>query len=313
MSQSILKTVTLASLMLFSAFPYAAEKVSAKMGKGFSERQEVKQFIQEMHQKHGMDKRTLTNHFKAFSTNERVLALMNKQFEALPWYKYREKIVTDNRVKEGVQFWKQHERILRTTEKKYGVPAEIIVAILGIETSYGKITGKFPVLQTLATLTFDYPRRAAFFRKELEDFLLLTEEGSLHPTQTLGSYAGAMGMPQFMPSSYKRYAVATSQHGRRDLINNTADVIGSVANYLKTNGWRYQDKIVKKMDGNQHAPSKNVKSEKQLLITLQGPNQAVERWLGFKNFQVIKRYNNSNHYSMAVYQLSVRIRQEHKG
>ena len=310
MFKNILKLFFLTILLFCN--PCVAEKIS-KPEKSFAHRKEVKQFIQEMHQKHGMNKKTLTAHFNTFGTNQKVLALMNKQYEALPWYQYRDKIVTEKRVKEGALFWKQHEALLKKTEQKFGVPAEIIVAILGVETSYGKITGNFPVLQTLATLAFDYPRRAPFFRKELEDFLLLTEEGALHPTKTLGSYAGAMGMPQFMPSSYKRYAVDFSQRGQRDLIHNTADVIGSVANYLKTHGWRHHEAIAKKMQGTQNSHAKNSKSEKNLHIVLKGPNQTEEQWLGFKNFQVIKRYNNSNHYSMAVYQLSTRIRDEHKG
>jgi len=167
----------------------------------------------------------------------------------------------------------------------------------------GKSWEKFPVLQTLATLAFDYPRRAAFFRQELEHFLLLTHEGALHPTKTLGSYAGAMGLPQFMPSSYRRYAIDFSGTGKRDLIHDTADVIGSIANYLTENGWKPNARIAypTTMNG-------NTKDSKEKLIVLSGPNDTKEYWIGTQNFKTIMRYNNSVHYAMAVFQLSEGIR-----
>ncbi|HEV2524731.1 MAG TPA: lytic murein transglycosylase, partial [Gammaproteobacteria bacterium] len=233
------------------------------------------------------------------------LRLMSKQYEALPWYRYRDTIVTEKRIKEGVQFWTEHKDLLKKAEEKFGVPAEIIVAILGLETSYGKITGNYPVLQALATLAFDYPRRAAFFRGELEHFLLLVNEGSLDPITTRGSFAGAMGTPQFMPSSYRRYAVDFSGTGKRDLIHDMADVIGSVANYLKANGWKKNENVISglRLKGN------NNLLQKGKLIELQkNANRDKEQWIGLNNFKVILRYNHSVHYAMAVYQLSQKIR-----
>ena len=272
----------------------------------FADRKEVQQFIQSMHKKHGLNKKNLNAIFSAFGSESKVLRLMSKQYEALPWYRYRDTIVTEKRIQEGVQFWEEHKGLLKKAETKFGVPAEIIVAILGLETSYGKITGNYPVLQALATLAFDYPRRATFFRSELEHFLLLVNEGSLDPITTRGSFAGAMGTPQFMPSSYRRYAVDFSGTGKRDLIHDMADVIGSVANYMKANGWKKNEKIVLK--GNASF------SQKSKLIELQkNANHAKEQWIGLDNFKVILRYNHSVHYAMAVYHLSQKIRILKKG
>lgn len=291
--------VLIFSLMCFSSF--ATESAKPTKTAPFGKRKEVQKFIQTMHKKHGLDKKNLTALFNEFNTEPKVLALMSKQYEALPWYRYRNTVVTEKRAKEGVEFWKKHNALLQKAEKQFGVPSEIIVAIIGVETSYGQVTGNYPVLQTLSTLAFDYPRRAPFFRAELENFLLLVNEGSLHPVSTRGSYAGAMGIPQFMPSSYRRYAVDFSGTGKRDLIHDTADVIGSVANYLKANGWKKNEKIALKANANTIQKGKMIALEKNA-------NHAKEQWIGLENFAVIKRYNNSNHYAMAVYQLSQQIR-----
>lgn len=289
-------------VLVFTITPSFAK--AAKQNDSFATRLEVQKFIQEMQRKHDLDPQTLKTYFKQFKSNPKVIALMNKQFEALPWHRYQNRIVTDERMQAGLQFWNEHEKELTLAAKKTGVPAEIIVAILGIETSYGKIMGKFPVLQTLATLAFDYPRRAAFFRQELEHFLLLTHEGALHPTKTLGSYAGAMGLPQFMPSSYRHYAIDFSGTGKRDLIHDTADVIGSVANYLTENGWKKNERIAYPTTMN----AKKNSTEKVKWIVLIGPNDTKEYWIGTQNFKTIMRYNNSTHYAMAVFQLGEGIR-----
>lgn len=283
---------------------------SAKQNKvvPFGQRTEVKVFIQHMHKKHGLNQKNLKVIFNTFGTEHKVLRAMSKQYEALPWYRYRDTIVTEKRVKEGVQFWKAHKDLLKKAEKQFGVPAEIIVALLGIETSYGQITGKYPVLQALATLAFDYPRRATFFRSELEHFLLLAAEGALDPITTCGSFAGAMGIPQFMPSSYKRYAVDFSGTGKRDLLHDIADVIGSVANYLKENGWKTNEPIISALNQKAILPGKG-----RLILLEKNVHHEKERWMGFHNFNVIMRYNNSTHYAMAVYQLSQKIRILKKG
>jgi len=315
----------------------------SKQDKSFAHRKEVKQFIDEMHKKHGLDKNQLTSHFSGFKTEKKILQLMSRQYEALPWYQYRKGVVTKVRIKEGVLFWKENEALLKRAENQFGVPAEMIVAIIGIESAYGKKMGNYPVLQALSTLAFDYPRRAKFFRGELEEFLLLSNEERLDPTIILGSYAGAMGMGQFMPSSYRRYAIDFHGVGKKDLIQNHADVIASVANYFKMNGWRtgeniaYQaivlgknhQKIMEPKDLKPNVSLKelanryNVKpkkseennkiSEKARFVALQNFGNSKEYWLLLHNFYVITRYNRSTHYAMAVYQLSQEIRIHKRG
>jgi membrane-bound lytic murein transglycosylase B len=282
-----------------------AKTVKQNKTSTFADRKEVQQFIQSMHKKHGLNKKNLNAIFSEFGTESKVLRLMSKQYEALPWYRYRDTIVTEKRIKEGVEFWKEHTDLLKRAETKFGVPAEIIVAILGLETSYGKITGNYPVLQALATLAFDYPRRAAFFRGELEHFLLLVNEGSVDPLTTRGSFAGAIGTPQFMPSSYRRYAVDFSGTGKRDLIHDMADVIGSVGNYMKENGWKKNEKVITEL----RLKGKTNPLQKGKLIELQkNAKHDKQHWIGLNNFKVILRYNHSVHYAMAVYQLSQKIR-----
>lgn len=303
----------------------------------FSERPSVQTFIRYMKQQHQYDAQYLEKLFKNMLPEPKIIAAISKPYEKLPWYRYQELIVSEQRVQSGIQFWKEHASMLKEAEARYQVPAEIIVAIIGIETSYGKTQGKFPVLQTLATLAFDYPPRAAFFKKELEEFLLLIKEQGLDPLKTTGSYAGAMGMPQFMPSSYRKYAV-DSGTGQSDLLHNDFDAILSVANYFKVHGWQKNAPIaslatLKKGAPNQQMDPKNPKphialktlAEKGIypktnegfnnkntlasLMVLEHSPTTQEYWLGLHNFYVITRYNHSTHYAMAVYKLSTRIKQ----
>ena len=329
------KTATLLLLLLFSCNLLASSYRASH--KSFATRKDVRQFIHEMHTKHGFDKSSLTDLFKNFSSEEKVLQAMTRQYEALPWYRYRSGLITEKRVQNGVDFWKKNSALLKKAQTQFGVPAEIIIAIIGIESSYGQRTGTFPVLQTLSTLAFDYPPRARFFREELEHFLLLTHEERLDPQQVRGSYAGAMGGGQFMPSSYRRYAVDFSGKGRKDLLEDTADIIGSVANYLKSHGWKRNEAIanlvfipkslqaarLKTKDLKPHITLKELsdhkiqfpnlkmpkdKMQKVKFIELENKSNTKEYWAGFYNFYVITRYNHSTHYAMAVYQLSQKIR-----
>lgn len=270
----------------------------------FAHRPAVQEFIVQMHQKHGLNQAHLQSLFQKFSANQKVLALMDKQTEALPWYQYRARVINEKRIAAGALFWKKHQQTLKKIHKEFGIPPEIIVSILGIETSYGNVMGHYPLVESLATLAFNYPRRAAFFKKELEQLLLLDQEGALDLHTALGSYAGAIGMPQFMPSNYRRYAIDFSGKGKRDLIHNPEDVLGSVAHYLKKHGWQSNQKIVSK-----RKPF-NLKKEK--LITLQHSDNKKIHYTGLQNFKVIMRYNNSVHYAMAVYELSREIRKVYK-
>lgn len=210
-----------------------------------SQRPDVQAFIQEMSTQEGFSQTELTQLFKKVNINNNIIDLMNRPAEKTkPWYEYEALFVTNATVIAGVKFWKDNEAALNKAQKEYGVPPEIIVAILGVETRYGQNTGGFSVLDALSTLAFDYPRRAAFFRSELKEYLILAREEKVDASTLMGSYAGAMGTPQFMPSSYRSYAVDFSGNGKRDIWKNNVDVIGSVANYFKSHGWQPNAPVV---------------------------------------------------------------------
>ena len=208
-----------------------------------SQTEAVQSFIIEMADKHGFDRDELQQIFGDTKFRPRIVDLMNKQTKRRPWNEYRSLFVNPEKITGGRRFWSQHRTELALATEKYGVPEEIIVAVIGVETHYGRHTGRFKVLEALTTLAFDYPKRAPMFRTELEHFLLLAREESLQLGVPLGSYAGAMGIAQFMPGSYRRYAVDFDGDGRRDLFQNTTDAIGSVANYLTAHGWQRNEPV----------------------------------------------------------------------
>ncbi|CAM4382355.1 MAG: Membrane-bound lytic murein transglycosylase B [Legionellaceae bacterium] len=294
---------------------------------------QTKVFIKQMVVKHGFNQKQLELVLNKAQYQPQIIQLMQKPYEAKPWYLYKGTFVNDNRAKEGVKFWKEHEQVLAQVEKDYGVPASIIVAILGVETYYGKIQGNIRVLDSLSTLAFYYPPRAAFFSKELEQFLIMSRETKRDPEKLVGSYAGAFGKTQFMPSSYRHYAVAFHHSGSSDLINNDGDVIASIANYFKMNGWRPKEVIAipakinqvlhLSLTGQDMKPTKSIAdwenlriqaiypvsmNEKAALLMLQEKN-GFDYWLGLHNFYVLSRYNPRLNYAMAVYQLSLKIQQ----
>lgn len=317
-------------LCLFTLFSARAED------KPLSARPEVKAFIQMMVTKHHFDKAQLTSWLNNAKIQPSILKAISKPAEKSTWARYEPIFLTPKRIDEGVAFWQQNKAALAKAEKEYGVPAQIIVAIIGVETFYGKQTGQYSVLDSLVTLGFDYPPRSKFFLSELEEFLLLSREQKWDPTQIKGSYAGAMGKPQFISSSYRRYAIDFHNKGQRDLLNNVDDAIGSVANYFKLNGWKkgepvafsakaYGDKFKDALAASNNPKpdtslqklselgikpvSKHLKDPKQnfALIGLEGKD-GFEYWLGANNFYVITRYNRSSLYAMAVYQLSEKIK-----
>lgn len=301
----------------------------------YAQRDDVKAFIQEMHSKHGHDVEKLTRWFSNASRQEETLKAIAKPAEGLPWHKYRKIFMTEKRINKGVAFWKKHQTTLERAEQKYGVPPEIITAIIGVETFYGVYKGKHPAFDTLVTLAFDYPKRAAFFRKELEQYLLLVKEENLDAFALKGSYAAAMGMPQFISSSYRHYAVDFDNDGRRDLLENPVDAIGSVANYFKHHDWKKDGPVVASARYSAKKPFvKYALKPKHSISALSKhglfPSQPVapsalatpieleltqghEYWLGLHNFYVITRYNHSHLYAMAVYQLSQAIRAQRGG
>lgn len=290
-------------------------------------------FIQEMVQKHGFQKEKLQSLFASAHRRDDIITTMKRPAEGKPWYEYRSIFLTDQRIDGGIAFWKQNKSVLEAAAEEYGVPAQIIVAIIGVETRYGANTGRYSVLDSISTLAFDYPPRADFFRGELESFLLLTREQNLDPTALLGSYAGAVGMPQFIPTSYRKYAIDFDKDGKVDLWNSTADAIGSVANYLSTFGWEKDQMIAvpaqvrgkgyHKLIGGDLEPKNSLQeildagvvtsnlhaqaTTSARLLQLKAKD-ADEYWVSLRNFYVITRYNHSTLYAMAVFQLSEEIR-----
>lgn len=306
----------------------------------FIHRPEVIKFIDEVAEQHKIDKDHLTHAFSQISPSQEVIDRMTTQYEALPWHKYRAALINEKKIKGGVEFWQQHAVMLKQAEEQYGVPAELIVAIIGIESMYGKSTGKYPVMQSLATLAFDYAPRADFFRNELKEYLLMASEQRLDPLSIKGSYAGAMGIPQFIASSYRNFAVDFDNSGQIDLLNNIPQVIGSIANYFKVHGWQTEQAVIAKAitKGQKHkklpvAKRNNPIPEIPLTtvhahgvkpsIKIADPNTNVawlefeakdgkEYWLGMNNFYVITRYNHSSNYALAVYQLGSAIAKKYK-
>ena len=205
----------------------------------YSSHDEVKSFINEMHQKHDFDQNYLISIFSSANKQQKIIDLMNRPAEkTFSWDKYRKRLVSPMRIENGQKFLSKYMTDFIAAEKEFGVPKEIIASIIGIESSYGSIKGSTRVIDSLATLSFDYPRRSKFFKVQLENFLLLSREENFDPLKLNGSYAGAMGYGQFLPDSYRRLAIDFDDDGVRDIINNPVDAIGSVANYLKRNGWQ---------------------------------------------------------------------------
>ena len=291
----------------------------------------VTQFIDKMATEHQFNANELNSLFQSVEIKDSILKAMSRTAEGMPWYKYRKIFMNDKRINRGVNFWQQHQETLDKVSAKYGVPAEIIVAIIGVETGYGRNVGGYRVIDALSTLGFEYPKRSKFFLSELKHFLLLCRDEKMNPLDPVGSYAGAMGMPQFMPSSFISYSADFEGDGKHDIWNNPADAIASVANYFAKHHWQTGDAVAYPVDviGTKYSAvlTKNLKPEhiaiqfKALDIPI--PNNIShntpvklleletktghEYWLTLNNFYVISRYNHSALYSMAVYQLSQAI------
>jgi membrane-bound lytic murein transglycosylase B len=251
------------------------------------------------------------------------------------WKNYRARFIEPKRTAAGLAFWQRHEATLAKAEALTGVPAEIIVAIIGIETIYGKHLGRFDTFAALATLAFDYPPRAELFRRELEALLLLARDENRTPDSYRSSYAGAIGLPQFLPSSIRAYAVDFDGDGRIDLTDSPDDAIGSVANFLKLHGWETAGPVAVKVGAGGTAPDtliaegilpKRLPQEMReygiklpadapdapaALIDLVTPDAPTEYWLGYQNFYVITRYNRSSFYAMAVWQFAQALKERH--
>jgi membrane-bound lytic murein transglycosylase B len=279
-------------------------------------------------------KRELRKILKAAKTQPAILEAMDRPPEkAKPWFEYRPIFMTEKRVREGTDFWLAHRQALDQASVRSGVAPEYLAAILGVETYYGRLTGSYRVIDALSTLAFDYPARGKFFRDELEQFLLLSHDTGLNPLSVKGSYAGAMGAPQFMPSNYRRFAVDAGADGHINLWNNWADVCASVGNYLKEHGWNPGEPVLSEatvapdkagdLDGRNLALSETVGSlrakgvsfdstlspDAPALLIAADDADGVHWRVGYNNFYVITRYNHSALYAMAVYELAAAVRQ----
>ena len=303
---------------------------------GTLDQKAVDQFIDQMVVSHHYDAENLKAIFSQAKLSSSVLNAISRPAEALPWYKYRPIFLQSDRINQGVIFFEKYREILSKAEKKYGVPAKIIVAIIGVETKYGKITGKDRVIDALSTLAFHYPKRSKFFTSELEHYLLLTREQDIDPLSLKGSYAGAMGIPQFISSSYREYAIDFDEDGKIDIWQNPIDAIGSVANYFNKHGWIPGEDIaikgsfidhkyievkntdlkpdipVKEINKYGIKPQREISDKVKVKILSFDNNDFNEIWLGLNNFYVITRYNNSPLYAMAVFQLADEINREYE-
>lgn len=291
---------------------------------------EAQKFIKTMVDDYKFRKQDLVKLFKEAKYQSKIIDSMDMPYEKKSWDVYKKLFLTQNRLDGGVEFYQRNKAAFQEVEQKYGVPSDVILAILGIETIYGKRQGNYRVLDSLTTLAFNYPKRSQFFLKELREYLLLCREQNVSPTKYYGSYAGAIGMPQFMPSSYRYYAVSPddSKYGA-DLMNKDKDVIYSIANYFVKNGWEKGGEVAEpaKVSGNAYknlaTNTKNPeykftdvlsKGVRPRLSRMQHPSQAGlikldtdtgnEYWLGYHNFYVITRYNHSPQYALVVHILA---------
>ncbi len=331
MRSRTMKTVLFTLLLTCISCSSVTATVPAQAG--YSSQPQVQAFIDDMVTRHGFSKDELTRVFAQAERRNDILELMSKPAEKrLQWFEYRKIFLTRSRIEGGVQFWQQHADILEQAKTAFGVDPQVIVAIIGVETRYGSNTGRHRVLDALSTLAFDYPPRSEFFTGELEQFLILAREEDIDLLTATGSYAGAMGYGQFIPSSYRNFAVDFDDSGTRDLWNSPEDIIGSVANYFKQHGWElggvvatpatvtgddyrtvldlgYKPNTV--LDAMRHdgiTPDTPLPDDLTAALIQFDQEQGPEYWLGFNNFYVITRYNHSPLYAMAVYQLSEEIR-----
>ena len=324
MKKTVSRSFTAASFIL------ACNLVAGVVHADYSQTPEGKAFIADMVVKHKLNSADVTATLRKAKRSDRVLELISRPAEKrLEWKDYRKIFLTDERINAGVTFWSENEEILARAEKEYGVPASVIVAIIGVETFYGRISGGFRAIDALSTLAFEYPPRSSFFRSELAELFLLAEENKLDIDELEGSYAGAFGMPQFISSSYRAYAIDFDGDQQNDLWQSVPDVVGSVANYFKRHGWKEGQAVVEKTEITEAALSlvvdnpKPVTSQQKLagvgiypkrkgtgrysLLQLEA-GAGSEYWIAHHNFYVITRYNHSNLYAMAVHQLSQQIK-----
>ena len=294
---------------------------------------EIEPFVARMAENHGVPVQRTRALLARARVLDSVLEAIQRPAERKPWYKYRKIFLTEKRIARGAEFWRKHASVLARAEERFGVPPEIIVAIIGVESFYGVHRGRYRVLDSLATLGFRYPRRSKFFLSELEAFVLLCDEERLDPASVEGSYAGAMGISQFISSSYRRYAIDFNDDGSRDLMHSPEDAIGSIANYLSEHGWHPGAAIAVRAEvegdaframveqgmkphtslaslraGGASFSTYAAEEEQAALLEFETAN-GHEYWVGLTNFYAITRYNHSRLYALAVVQLARQIRE----
>jgi len=308
---------------------------SAAAEASYAEREDVQQFIASLVKRHGFAEKELKRVFAKAQRAQPVLDAIARPAERVrTWEEYRALLITERRIAEGLEFWKKYPRTLERAEKRYGVPPEYIVAIIGVETFYGRNTGNWRVVDALSTLAFDYPPRASFFRSELEHYLIMARDAGWDVLSVRGSYAGAIGIPQFMPSSARAYAVDFDGNGTIDLQKSNSDAIGSVGNFLKSHGWQPEADVLlparltndaarsfatgrlepkhsltELREAGVEFDSPSTAGASAALIELSnGPERASEYRVGLRNFYVITRYNRSVLYAAAVADLATELR-----
>jgi membrane-bound lytic murein transglycosylase B len=312
--------ITIANFLILMAMPLAAESIDRQS------------FIEEMVEEYNFDKNFVTGAIGNAEKKQSILDAMSRPAERVkPWYEYRNIFITDKRISEGADFWKLRQDTLQSASEKTGVPIRMIAGIVGVETFYGRITGSYRVIDALSTLGFDYPPRAKFFRNELKEFFLLAREENLDILEVKGSYAGAMGPPQFIPSSYRAYAIDGDNDNNRNLLSNWDDILNSVGNYFKQHRWHTGEAVAIRASlssgtkalssDNELKANKNIGQLRSMgltfdsdlpdnteanLIVLEGKT-GPEYWIGLHNFYVITRYNHSVMYGLAAWQLGEAI------
>ncbi|WGL16477.1 lytic murein transglycosylase B [Microbulbifer bruguierae] len=299
---------------------------------GHGDNVQAKAFVDYMVAEHNFNRDELQALIQESRRKESILKVIKRPAEkAKPWREYRKVFLTDARIRGGVDFWDKNSDVLKAAEEKYGVPPEMIVAVIGVETRYGGNMGHYRVIDALTTLAFNYPRRAKFFTKELEDYLLLTRDEKIDPLSLKGSYAGAMGFGQFMPSSYRNFAVDFNGDGRVDIWTDTEDAIGSVANYFVEHGWKPGEPIavitqplpnadmtivndnlepqwtIGELEAKGFPTTAQVTKDMPANVFSLDTQDGQQYWIGLNNFYTITRYNHSRLYAMAVYELGQEI------
>lgn len=294
---------------------------------------QIKQFAKEMAEQHQFDEQQIVSQLTGMQHRQDIIERITKPAEGLPWHRYRNIFIKEKRINDGVAFWQQHAETLARAEKEFGVDQSIIVGIIGVETFYGRIQGTFPVIEALHTLGFYYPKRAKFFRSELGHYYQLARDQNWQLGDIKGSYAGAMGMGQFISSSYRNYGVDFNGDGKINLFTDPVDMIGSVANYFKRHRWQEGGFVTKPIEFGaehsqfvqaalklKHSPKSmqdagvkgaNINSKAAGIFAFETAPGQKKYWLAGDNFYVITRYNHSKLYALAVFQLSQAIQERY--